>query len=68
MKRTVAMLIAVLLAVAVALPVMASPYTDLPDTHWALSAVYELSALGILKAILTEPSRDRSQQRGTNWQ
>ncbi len=49
MKRTVAMLIAVLLAVAVALPVMASPYTDLPDTHWALSAVYELSALGIFE-------------------
>lgn len=49
MKRTVAMLIAVLLAMAVAVPVMASPYPDMSDLHWAASAVETLTALGIVQ-------------------
>ncbi|HOA15849.1 MAG TPA: S-layer homology domain-containing protein, partial [Bacillota bacterium] len=49
MKRTVAMLIAVLLAMAVAMPAMASPYPDVPDYHWATESIKELTALGIFE-------------------
>lgn len=51
MKRTVAMLFAVLLAVAVAFPAMASTttYSDLPSNHWAVEAVRTLTAIGILE-------------------
>lgn len=49
MKRTVAMLIAVLIAMAVVMPAMASPYPDVSDLHWASESVRTLTALGILE-------------------
>ncbi|HNV34982.1 MAG TPA: S-layer homology domain-containing protein [Bacillota bacterium] len=49
MKRTVAMLIAVLIAMAVVMPAMASPYPDVSDLHWASESVGTLTALGILE-------------------
>jgi|GEM_PF-3857346 NifU-like protein involved in Fe-S cluster formation len=49
MKRLLAILVSVMMIIGMALPVLASPFSDLPDDHWASDAVKMLSALGIIQ-------------------
>ncbi|MGE5572233.1 MAG: S-layer homology domain-containing protein [Bacteroidota bacterium] len=49
MKRHLAAIIAVVMALALALPVMANPFADVPENHWAYEAVKRLVASGIVE-------------------
>ncbi len=49
MKRFLAILVSAMMITAMALPVLASPFSDLPDDHWATDAVKMLAALGIVQ-------------------
>ncbi|MDI7248237.1 MAG: S-layer homology domain-containing protein [Bacillota bacterium] len=49
MKRHLAAIIAVVMAFALALPVMANPFADVPENHWAYEAVKRLAASGIVE-------------------
>ncbi|MBP7892200.1 MAG: S-layer homology domain-containing protein [Firmicutes bacterium] len=48
MKRFLAILVSAVMIIGMALPVLASPFSDLPDSHWASDAVKMLAALGIV--------------------
>lgn len=47
MKR-ISLLLAMALILAVAVPAMAGPFSDVPATHWAYDALQKLSATGII--------------------
>jgi S-layer homology domain. len=49
MKRHLAAIIAVVMAFALALPVMANPFADVPENHWAYEAVKQLAASGLVE-------------------
>jgi len=50
MKKFLAILVSALMVIMMALPVTAStPFSDVPDYHWALDAVNLLAALGIVE-------------------
>jgi hypothetical protein len=49
MRRHLAAVMAVVMAFTLALPVMASPFTDVPESHWAYEAVKQLAASGIVE-------------------
>jgi len=49
MKRYMAAIIAVVVALALALPVMANPFADVPENHWAYEAVKQLAAAGLVQ-------------------
>lgn len=49
MKKLLAVLVATAMIGIIAIPVLASPFSDLPEeSHWALDAVRMLAALGII--------------------
>ncbi|HOL51981.1 MAG TPA: S-layer homology domain-containing protein, partial [Bacillota bacterium] len=50
MKKLLAVLVATAMIGIIAIPVLASPFSDLPEeSHWALDALTMLAALGIVE-------------------
>ena len=61
MKRFLAILVSAVMIIGMALPVLASPFSDLPDSHWAADAVKMLAALGILQGYPDGSFKGRNQ-------
>ena len=49
MKKHLAVVIAVVMVLGLMLPVMASPFADVPENHWAYDAVKQLAAYGLIE-------------------
>ncbi len=61
MKRFLAILVSAVMIIGMALPVLASPFFDLPDSHWAADAVKMLAALGIVQGYPDGTFKGRNQ-------
>jgi len=61
MKRFLAILVSAVMIIGMALPVLASPFSDLADTHWAADAVKMLAALGIVQGYPDGSFKGRNQ-------
>ncbi len=61
MKRFLAILVSAVMIAGMALPVLASPFSDLPDSHWATDAVKMLAALGIIQGYPDGSFKGRNQ-------
>ncbi|MEW5866217.1 MAG: S-layer homology domain-containing protein, partial [Bacillota bacterium] len=49
MRRCLAAVVTIIMALVLALPVMANPFADVPETHWAYEAVKRLAASGLVQ-------------------
>ena len=49
MKKHLAVVIAIVMVLGLMLPVMASPFEDVPENHWAHDAVKQLAAYGLIE-------------------
>jgi len=61
MKRFLAILVSAVMIIGMALPVLASPFSDLSDSHWAADAVKMLAALGIVQGYPDGSFKGRNQ-------
>lgn len=49
MKKYMAVVIAIAMVLGLMLPVMAGPFADVPENHWAYEAVKQLAAYGLVE-------------------
>jgi CRISPR/Cas system CMR-associated protein Cmr5 small subunit len=61
MKKFLAILVSAVMIIVMALPVLASPFSDLSDSHWAADAVKMLAALGIIQGYPDGTFKGRNQ-------
>jgi hypothetical protein len=49
MKKYLAVVLAIAMVLGLMLPVMAGPFADVPENHWAYEAVKQLAAYGLIQ-------------------
>jgi hypothetical protein len=49
MKKYLAVVLAIVMVLGLMLPVMAGPFADVPENHWAYEAVKQLAAYGLIQ-------------------
>ncbi len=49
MKKYMAVVVAIAMVLGLMLPVMAGPFADVPENHWAYEAVKQLAAYGLIE-------------------
>ena len=59
-KRSIAVILALLMVCGLVLPVAASlkPFADVPEHHWAYEAVLQLQAAGLIEGYPDGSTRD----------